>query len=208
MNRKKGNVRDYSKDLERFPVRFSELDRFKAGKRWYTQIASKNDDAPLCLDIACGAKPFPRANILCDLNVKPVPDRQMMNLVTDHKPFVRCSCTSLPFQNEAFDFVTSYYLIEHLEDPWSFFKELKRISKHGYVQCPSWFNELLYGEEVHNWTVLKRGNRLYVKSLKGGALPPIRFGFIFHRLYRKKFWQITHAILDELFHIFTVRYDF
>ncbi len=193
--------------LKRFPIRKNELDRFKFGKQKYLQVAASGGSG-LCLDVACGAKPFPEANVLCDLHAEPVPDRSMKNLETSGKPFVLCSCSFLPFKDKAFDFVTSYYLLEHLADPSGFFLELKRVSKHGYVQCPSWLNELLYGESVHYWTIHKRGNKLYLKSLRRGAIPPIRFGFIFHRLYKHTSWQIIHAILDEKFHLFTVRYDF
>ena len=194
---------------ERFPIRNSELDRFKFGKKKYREVKSKKTNGDLlCLDIACGAKPFPNANVLCDLHVEPVPDRSMKKLVTAGKPFVLCSCYALPFKEKAFDFVTSYYLIEHLNDPGNLIRELKRVSKHGYVQSPSWFNEFLYGEDVHNWVVSKTGNKLFVKPLKKGALPPIRFGFIFHRLYQLESWRVIHAILDEKFHLFTVQYDF
>ena len=195
--------------LNRVPIRKSELDRFKFGKQKLREIARlKTDGSPYCLDIACGAKPFPEANVLCDLHVEPVPDRSMKKLVTEGKPFVLCSCCFLPFKDKAFDFVTSYYLIEHVADPWVLFKEIKRVSKHGYLQCPTWFNELLYGEDVHCWTIQKRDNQLYVKPLNKGAIPPFRFGFIFHKLYKHSTWQILHAILDEKFHLFTVKYDF
>lgn len=193
---------------DRFPIRKSELDRFKFGKQVYRQVkGEKADGEILCLDIACGHQPFPKADVLCDLHAEPVPDRSMKQLVTCGKPFVLCSCYQLPFKNQAFDFVTSYYLIEHIDDPWTLIKELKRVSKHGYIQSPSWFNELLYGEKVHNWTIKKSHNQLYVKPIKK-ALPPIRFGFIFHRLYRIGAWRIMHAILDEKLRIFTVKYDF
>lgn len=194
--------------LNRFPIRKSELDRFKYGKKKYFEVQAQISGDPLCLDIACGAKPFPKANVLCDLNVKPCPDRSMKRLVTSGKPFVMCSCYALPFMDGAFDFVTSYYLIEHLDNPKALLAELKRVSQHGYIQGPSWFNEFLYGEKVHNWIISKNNNKLYIKSLKDGALPPIRFGFIFHRLYKHQSWQVIHAILDEKLHLFTVQYDF
>ncbi len=206
LNQKSDQPRDFR--IPRFPIRKSELNRFKFGVQKYLEVKNQLGNSVLCLDIACGAKPFPKANVLCDLNVEPVPDRSMKKLVTGGKPFVMCSCYALPFRDQAFDFVTSYYLIEHLDAPWSLLKELKRVSKHGYVQGPSWFNEFLYGEKVHNWIIHKNHNTLHVKSLKNGALPPIRFGFIFHRLYKFQTWQIIHAILDEKFHLFTVRYDF
>ena len=190
----------------RFPIRKSELDRFKFGKRKLHEVASlKENGAPFCLDVACGAKPFPDANVLCDLHVAPVPDRSMRGLVTEGKPFVLCSCFSLPFKDKSFDFITSYYLIEHVANPGLLLKEVKRVSKHGYLQCPTWFNELLYGEDVHYWSIHKRKNTLYVKPLRKKSL---RFGFIFHKLYKHAFWQILHAILDEKFHLFTVKYDF
>jgi SAM-dependent methyltransferase len=194
--------------LKRPPVRKSELDRFKQGKQKYYKLAfATNSQVPFCLDVACGAKPFPKANVLCDLNLKPVPDRSLRKLETAGKPFVLCSCFFLPFKDKAFDFVTSYYLIEHVTDPAALFKEIHRVSNHGFVQCPTWFNELLYGEDVHRWIVLKKGNQLYVKVNDNGKLM-IRFGFIFKRLYKTSLWQIIHSNLDESFHIFSLNYTF
>jgi SAM-dependent methyltransferase len=206
---RKPTLRHPGVKLERFPIRRSELDRFKFGNRSYQQVVLLQDgSSPLCLDIACGAKPFPKANVLCDLNSKPVPDRSMKDLVTKGKPFVLCSCCSLPFRDKAFDFVTSYYLVEHVDDPWTLFRELKRVSKHGYVQCPSWLNEFLYGEKVHHWIVSKRDNALYIKPINKATMPPFRFGFLFHRLYKYPSWQIIHAILDEKLHLFTISFEF
>jgi SAM-dependent methyltransferase len=194
--------------LRRFPIRKSELDRFKFGKQAYNRaVGLSAEDSWLCLDIACGAKPFPKADVLCDLYVEPVPDRSMKKLETAGKPFVLCSCYALPFKDHAFGFVTSYYLIEHLAYPWAMFNEMKRVSRHGYIQSPSWLNELFYGETVHNWIVSKKRNKLFLKPLRG-ASASFRLGFIFHKLYRYSTWQVIHAILDEKFHLFTVRYDF
>ncbi len=190
----------------RFPLRQSEMDRFKFGKKRYYEILNLNGAIPLCLDVACGAKPFPKASILCDLNVKPVPDRRMRRLETEGKPFVLCDSRYLPFRDKAFDFVTSYYLIEHMDDPWSLFKELKRVSTHGYVQCPSWFSELLYGEAVHQWIVYSRKGKLYIKSK--GEKKQVDLGFFFHKLYLLPQWRIMHAILDESFHLFTICYSY
>lgn len=205
MNKKKTKRQVY----KRFPIRESELDRFKFGKLKYAEvIRQKTNGPPLCLDIASGAKPFPKADVLCDLHAQPCPDRSMRKLETCGKPFVLCSCYNLPFKDKAFDFVTNYYLIEHVFDPWKLFNEIKRVSMHGYVQCPSWLNELLYDESVHNWTVQKYKNRLYVKPINRGKKSLPKFGFIFHTLYRNKTWQILHAILDEEFDAFSIKYEF
>jgi len=187
----------------RIPIRDSELDRFKFGKIYCKKLYPQTFN--LVLDVACGANPFPLANVLCDLNAHPVPDRRMHSLVTDGKPFILCDSRYLPFKDKAFDFVTSYYLIEHIDEPWKLVSELKRISKHGYIQCPSWFNELLYSEDVHKWIVLKNKNHLYLQAIdpKKTKLP---LNFIFQKLYRLTAWKIIHAILDEKLHIFSVNY--
>lgn len=208
-NKKSRSLVKGKEAVSRFPVRKSEMDRFKFGKKRYRESCYfQNRNLPLCLDVACGAKPFPDANVLCDLNVTPVPDRRMKTLVTEGKPFVLCDSRYLPFKDEAFDFATSYYLIEHMNDPRSLFKELKRVSKHGYIQCPSWFSEFLYKEDVHKWIVFKRDGRLFVKSLDYRKGSRINLGFVFHKLYRLSEWQIMHAILDETFHLFTVTYSY
>jgi SAM-dependent methyltransferase len=192
-----------SSTCSRIPIRGSELDRFKFGKKKKKKLYPQTFN--LALDVACGAKPFPLANVLCDLNARPVPDRRMTSLVTEGKPFILCDSRYLPFKDKAFDFVTSYYLIEHLDEPWKLFKELKRVSKHGYLQCPSRFNELLYSEDVHKWMILKNKGQLYLQAIdpKRTTIP---FNFIFQKLYQLTAWRIIHAILDEKFHIFTVNY--
>ena len=208
MSRKK-SLKNSAAAVSRFPIRKSELDRFKFGKSRYRELCGfQNEDSILCLDVACGAKPFPKASVLCDLNARPVPDRRMKTLVTEGKPFILCDSCFLPFKDNAFDFVTSYYLIEHMNDPRSMFKELRRVSKHGYIQCPSWFSELLYNEDVHRWIVLKRDGRLFVKSLDYRKGSRVNLGFVFHKLYRLPQWQIMHAILDETFHLFSVKYSY
>jgi SAM-dependent methyltransferase len=207
--KKKSSLAMHTDKIARFPVHKTELDRFKFGRRRYRELCSLQNGGTLkCLDVACGAKPFPDANILCDLNVSPVPDRRMKTLVTEGKPFVLCDSRYLPFKDKAFDFATSYYLIEHMDDPASLFKELKRVSEHGYIQCPSWFSELLYKEDVHRWIVFKRNGQLFVKSLNYRKRSSINLGFVFHKLYRLTEWQIMHAILDETFHLFTVTYSY
>jgi SAM-dependent methyltransferase len=192
----------------RFPVRKSELDRFKLGKKCYKQVArDQKREKLLCLDVGSGHKPFPKADVLCDLNVRETPDRRMQRLVTNMKPFVECDCAFLPFKDGAFDFVTSYYLVEHISNPGSFFKELKRVSRHGYIQCPSWFSEILYGEEVHAWTLTKRNGKLFAKPINRETFR-LRLGFVFQRLYQSSTWRVFHAILDETLHLFTVCYQF
>jgi SAM-dependent methyltransferase len=194
--------------LPRFPIRESELDRFKFGKKWYREISMVQGKPAFCLDVACGAKPFPMADISCDLYLGPVRDRRMQELVTEGKPFVLCDGRFLPFREKAFEFATCYYLLEHVDDPAVLFKELRRVSRHGYLQCPSWIDEILYGEKVHKWIILKRDGKLYVRPTCKWRSLSLRLGYVFHRLYTLSAWRVWHAILDETLHLFTVQYAF
>ena len=193
--------------LARFPIRESEFDRFKFGKKCYHEVSLLQGKRAFCLDVGCGAKPFPMADISCDLHLRPVRDRRMQQLVTEGKPFVRCDGRFLPFRDKAFEFVTCYYLLEHVDDPTAFFGEIRRVSSHGYVQCPSWIDEVLYGQEVHRWIIVKREGRLHARPCRWRKLN-LLLGSIFRRLYLVSGWRILHAILDETLGLFTVRYVF
>jgi SAM-dependent methyltransferase len=193
------------------PIRQSEWDRFRHGKYWFFAVVeSEGLDSPLCLDVGSGARPFPYANVLCDLYLTATLQRDMKELETKGKPFVLCDAQFLPFKTQAFDFATCYYLFEHVDDPKRIYSELRRVSKHGYVQSPSWFNEeIMYGEHVHKWVMIVRKGELYSRSVWKSLRPILPFDYIFHRLYKRFFfWRLVHAILDELLNLFTARYYF
>lgn len=196
---------------DRFPIRRSEWDRFKYGKRWFIAVVEKEGlESPLSLDIGSGARPFPYANVLCDMYLSPTPQRDMKELETKGKPFVVCDAQFLPFKTQAFDFVTCYYLLEHVDNPKRIYSEMRRVARHGYVQSPSWFNEeIMYGEHVHKWVVTVKDGRLYYESVWKTLRPLLPADYVFHRIYKRFFlWQLIHTILDELLNLFTTRYFF
>jgi SAM-dependent methyltransferase len=54
--------------------------------------------------------------------------------------FVNCSVEYLPFKDRAFDRVTSYHVIEHVDDPYLTLKELIRVcNRHLLIRCPHRF---------------------------------------------------------------------
>ena len=195
--------------LNRFPIRRSEWDRFKDGKRWFYSIV-RSEGSLLCVDVASGGRPFPKADVLCDLYLEATPQRDMRELDTRGRPFVLCDACFLPFRDQVFGFATCYYLLEHVDNPKKVFAELVRVAKHGYVQCPSWFGEeVMYGEIVHKWAMVLRNRRLYFRPVWKTMEPVLPLDYIFHRLYKRFFfWRLIHAMLDELLGIFTIRYCF
>lgn len=76
----------------------------------------------------------------------------------DKKTFVQGDVESKLFGDKEFDFVVASHILEHVNDPVSFCKELVRIGKRGYIEVPTplWDNlatgptETKYG---HKWWV-------------------------------------------------------
>jgi SAM-dependent methyltransferase len=194
---------------KRVPIRQSDWDRFRHGKYWFAVIVEQEGlRSPLSLDIGSGGRPFPYANVLCDLNLKPTPQRDMRELEMKGKPFVVCDAQFLPFKTQAFDFATCLYLFEHVDDPGKIYSEMRRVSRHGYVQNPSWFNEeIMYGEPVHKWVITVRDGRLCFRPVWKSLRPMLPIDYVFQRLYRRFFlWRLIHTILDESLNLFTTRH--
>jgi len=68
------------------------------------------------LDVGCGDRP--RGDVNCDIELrKNIPN------------FVLCSAEYLPFRENSFDIVTSFYVIEHIPNIYKFLSELYRVSR-------------------------------------------------------------------------------
>jgi len=108
----------------------------------------------LVLEVASGGKPYWRSNILVDKFIVDNSERDEgeTGAIID-RDFVVADVTRLPFADKAFDFVIARHVLEHLPAPESFFKELQRVGKAGYIETPSSLAENLYGWPFHIWEV-------------------------------------------------------
>lgn len=82
----------------------------------------------LKLDVGCGANP--RGDVNCDLFIGETPHTQKTWIINPRKikNFVKCDGQHLPFKTSSFELVTSYEVIEHVDNPFQFLKELIRVS--------------------------------------------------------------------------------
>jgi SAM-dependent methyltransferase len=108
------------------------------------------------LDIGCGTGAF--GTLLAsncvytgvDLHVKEASPDAMFQC--DHQMLEADACHTLPFDNEAFDYITSFWCIEHLPDPKTMLDEAFRVLKpeglmylvfpnysYPLFRCPSWW---------------------------------------------------------------------
>jgi SAM-dependent methyltransferase len=133
----------------------------------------------LILEVGSGHRPHPRANVLTDKYLDEV--ERGGRLVTD-RPFVQADAQQLPFKPKAFDYVICRHVLEHLEIPEAFFRELSRVGRAGYIETPSAIWEHLHPTRpYHRWYVLKIDDEL-VMMHKPASREQSLFGHLFETL--------------------------
>jgi len=143
----------------------------------------KNNPNWKILDIGCGYRPNPYANVIADI-------QDFSNYYKDKK-FVKISEKNLPFKDKEFDFVISSHVIEHVEDFEFFIKELERISSKGYIELPSRLGDNLVFENEKDhlwWFIYDDVNNSLVASKKNQNLEPfltVSTAKLFEDIYRE-----------------------
>jgi len=129
------------------------------------------------LEIGSGDNPHPRADVLVDRYLRDNTERHG-DLCVD-RPLVVADAHYLPFQNGVFAYSICSHILEHLDHPQQFARELERVSKAGYIGCPSEIAERLFHWAFHRWYVNLVGQTLVLYP-KEETEP---FGELFDYLY-------------------------
>ncbi len=87
------------------------------------------------LEIGPGHAPFKRANVYVDF--VDVPGIEVIKCDVATQP--------LPFEDKSFDFIVCRHCIEDMYNPFPLIKEMSRVGKRGYIECPSPIAELCRG---------------------------------------------------------------
>ena len=112
----------------------------------------------LVLDLGAGSSPHHRADVLCDISLSD--DRERGGPVRLDRPCVVGDAAALPFRDGAFDFIICSHLLEHVRRPEACLREMMRVGRRGYIECPSEFAEKLCGWPPHRWFVRRENGRL------------------------------------------------
>lgn len=131
----------------------------------------------LVLEIGSGDNPNARSDILCDRFISDDTERGG-NIVID-RPLVVADAHHLPFKDGAFVYTICSHILEHMDDPEQFARELCRVSPAGYIQSPSEIAERLFHWSFHRWYVNLIGDRLVLHPKE----PAEPFGELFDYLY-------------------------
>jgi SAM-dependent methyltransferase len=132
----------------------------------------------LVLEVGSGENPHPRSNILVDRYRSDNTERSS-DLLID-RPLVIADGHHLPFRDQAFAYIICSHILEHMDDPAQFARELQRTGEAGYIGSPSEIAERLFHWSFHRWYVNLLGDGTLVLHPKEPAEP---FGELFDYLY-------------------------
>jgi len=108
----------------------------------------KND---LVLEIGSGDRPYPRSDVLCDRYVTTTRHRQPGAKIVIDRPFVTADGERLPFKDKAFDYIITSHIVEHVDHPDLFLREIQRVGRKGYLAFPKPLLERFYNAPPHKW---------------------------------------------------------
>ena len=110
------------------------------------------------LDMGSGHIPFPHATHLADISISNDNIGRAGNLFKyqGDKPVFECSIENTPFSNKEFDFVYCSHVLEHVSNPETACRELMRIGRRGYIECPTRGKDTFFATAKisnHHWAV-------------------------------------------------------
>src|SRR5690242_16088892 len=136
----------------------------------------------LVLEIGSGDRPNPRSDVLVDRYIEDNTERGG-NLKID-RPLVVADAHQLPFKDKSFDYVVCYHILEHMDDPAQFIREITRVGKRGWIQSPTEIAERLFHWSFHRWYVNLIDGKLVLHPLDyEGGRDKDTFGDLFDHLY-------------------------
>jgi len=102
----------------------------------------------LVLEVGSGNSPMKISTVLLDKFVSPTEVHRSNKKPVSQlygKPFMLGDGSKLPFKDQSIGTIICRQVIEHVDDPAGFLKELQRVGKRGYLEWPSIFCELIRG---------------------------------------------------------------
>ena len=102
---------------------------------------NKNDKV---LEIGPGHNPTYRSNVIAEKFIDTNYHRCGDVKIYPHQTFVHADGEKLPFKDKEFDYVICNQVLEHVEHPEAFVKELCRVARRGYIETPSLLGVYLF----------------------------------------------------------------
>jgi hypothetical protein len=114
-------------------------------------------------DFGSGSRPFLRADILIDKFLGGSNERPA-DFIDTGAYVIECDLSAVPIRDKAVDFSYSNHVIEHLKNIEESLGEIERISKKGYISCPSALRESIVALKMHLWFIEKKDGQLVISE--------------------------------------------
>lgn len=108
------------------------------------------------LDVGGGGNPFKYASVVVDRDFEPGNkhrDGCNISFQKSNVTYIRADIQSLPFKDNAFDFVICIHVLEHVEFPNIACEELMRVARKGFLETPRKWTEYYAGHPTHRWLI-------------------------------------------------------
>ena len=131
------------------------------------------------LEVGSGHNPTFRAGVLVEKYLESNYHRGADAKIYPHQHMVQADGERLPFRDREFDYVICTQVLEHVDDPEAFVRELQRVAPAGYLEVPSLVGEALCPKQAHKWVCLEIDDKLvlFEKACLPGFFPD--FGHMF-----------------------------
>jgi len=113
----------------------------------------------LVLDVCSGSSPHPAADVVLE---KYVDTTHCYEPLVADRPTVLADACKMPFMDKAFDYIIASHVLEHINTPELFLKELQRVGKAGYIETPNAIFEGLVPYNVHVLEIMNSNNELII----------------------------------------------
>ena len=146
------------------------------------------------LDVGGGHYPHPRADIVVEKYLDDNTHRSGNVMKVAHQEVIHADGENLPFGDKEFDFVFCNHVLEHVEDPEKFVREIVRVGKSGYIETPSLPGEYIAPKKSHKWVALCIDHKIVMFDKEVINLNPSHdFGDIFLRYLPK--YYLAYRVL-------------
>lgn len=112
------------------------------------------------LEVGPGHYPSFRSNVIVERYIDSNYHRCGEVKIYPHQEIINANGEDMPFKDNEFDYVICNQVLEHVDDPDKFIKELMRVGKRGYIETPSLLGEFLFPKDSHKWIILELDNKL------------------------------------------------
>lgn len=124
------------------------------------------DHRALVLDVGSGDKPHWRADVLLDRHVGHEHGAQRSGRAAARvdRPMFEADAASMPFADQAFDYVICSHVLEHVERPDLVIAEMTRVAKAGYIEVPEAASAKIVDFPSHLWWCTMRDGVLVLTA--------------------------------------------